>query len=706
MNCKLFLVLFPAFLLFGCLSNRDKNKRKNWEVYRGGAESNAYSGLDQINPDNVSQLKVAWTFHTEDSGSTIECNPIIKDEVMYLTSPALKLMAVNAASGKLKWKFDPFQNEKPKGVNRGVTYWEDGSDRRIYFSAGSNFYAINAETGSLIPSFGNKGMVDLRMGLSRDADKIEVDMSSPGIVYKKNIIVGSAVSESEGAAPGYIRAYDVLSGKIVWTFHTIPQPGEFGYDTWDDPDAWKKIGGANAWSGLSLDEKRGLVFIATGSCSPDFYGKSRKGKNLFANSVIAINASTGKLVWYYQTVHHDLLDYDLPAPPNLVTIEHDGKKMDAVAQVTKTGTIFVLDRETGKPIFPVEERKVPVSDVEGEVSWPTQPFPLKPSPFSRQKYTEEDLADISPEAKAFATEQLKNIRNEGIFTPPSLNGSMQLPGTRGGAEWNGASFDIQTGILYINANDIPNIRVLKKVEVSSSSGNSTIQTGENLYQVNCATCHGIDRKGQALYPPLLNISKKFNRSQVLTRVTNGFGQMPSFRNLSGSQKSAIIDYLFQKKVNTFFKNANKGSGDSVTINYVNTGYAQFLDKQGYPAVKPPWGTLNAIDLNTGEIIWKVPLGEYEELTKRGIPPTGTQNLGGTLVTAGGLIFVGATKDEKFRAIDKKTGKILWETRLPAGGYANPSTYEIEGKQYVVIAAGGGGKNVTKTGDSFVAFSLP
>lgn len=703
LSLNVLLHIFLSFFLLNCQPR--ENKYNEWKIYRGGAESNAYSQLNQINRKNVSKLQVAWIFNTEDTGPTIECNPIIIDGVMYVTSPALKVMALNAATGKLIWVFDPFENGRARGVNRGVTYWEEGNNKRIFFTAGSSLYALNAETGVLIKEFGNNGIVDLRDDLGKDPEKIEVGASSPGIIFRDLLIMGSYVSESEGAAPGHVRAYDVRSGKIKWIFHTIPQPGEYGYDTWE-PGAWEKIGGANAWSGLSLDEKRKMVFLATGSCAPDFYGGDRKGKNLFANSVIALNAENGQRVWHYQIVHHDLWDYDLPAPPNLVTVTHDGKKVDAVAQVTKTGNVFLFDRENGMPLFPIEERKVPSSEIEGEESWPTQPFPLKPPAFVRQKYTEEDISDISPEARTYVIERLKTVRNQGIFTPASLEGSVVFPGMRGGAEWSGASFDVETGILYVNANEIPNIMSLHKVESTSESEKSLL-TGKNLYQLNCATCHGIDRKGQEPFPPLLGISKKLNRSEALNRVKNGKGQMPSFPNLSEDEKNAIIHYLFEEKEEiTSGRELKKTDVDSVPeLKYAHSGYGQFLDKEGYPAVKPPWGTLSAIDLNKGEIVWQVPLGEYAELTQRGIAPTGTQNFGGTLVTAGGLIFVGASKDEKFRAFDKRSGKILWETLLPAGGYATPSTYEIDGKQYVVIAAGGGGKNATKKGDAFVAFSL-
>ena len=694
--------LFFFFSLFAIALFSCHHQNREWKVSRGNPESNCYSGLDQINTKNVQDLQVAWTFHTGDTGESIQCNPIVVDGIMYVTSPALKVIALKASNGEMLWKFDPFKGEKAIDVNRGVTYWQDGKDKRILFTAGYKLYALNAETGQIISSFGNKGTVDLREGLERTPDKIFVTVTSPGIIFNDLLIIGSRVSEAEGAAPGHVRAFNVLTGKEAWVFHTIPQPGEFGYDTWEK-NAWKNIGGANSWSGLSLDKKRGMVFFATGSCAPDFFGGDRKGQNLFANSVIALKAENGKRVWHYQIVHHDLWDYDLPAPPVLVTVNHDGKKIDAVAQLTKTGNVFVFDRVTGKPLFNVEERKVPVSNIIGEESWPTQPYPLKPLPFVRQKYTEEDITDISPEARTYVKGRLKNVRNEGIFTPSSEQGSLIFPGFRGGAEWNGGSFDPVTGMLYINANEIPNISSLTKVEVDKG-----VELGVSLYNLNCATCHGFDRKGQDQFPALRNIDKKMSTSEILDRIKNGKGQMPAFPNLANQQAKAIVAYLFKeengKRIKTDGKIIEDSSGKA--FRYAHSGYGQFLDQEGYPAVKPPWGTLNAINLNTGELSWKIPLGEYDALTKRGIPPTGTQNFGGTIVTAGGLIFVGATKDEKFRAIDKNTGKILWETKLPAGGYATPSTYEVNGKQYVVIAAGGGGKNDTKKGDSYVVFALP
>ena len=696
--------MFFLFFFGGCLVSCRHHEKKfsTWKVNRGNAESNAYSALDQVNTSNVQQLKIAWQYHTGDSGTSIQCNPIIIDGVMYATSPSLKLIALKAGSGEMLWTFDPNKGQKTDNVNRGVVYWEDGQDKRILFSAGYKLYAVNALSGHLVSGFGMNGFVDLREGLDRKPDSITVDATSPGIIFGDLLIIGSRVSEGEGAAPGYVRAYNVRSGKEVWVFHTIPRPGEYGYDTWDK-DAWKKIGGANTWSGLSLDEDRGMVFFATGSCSPDFYGGDRKGQNLFANSVIALNAKDGKRIWHYQVIHHDIWDYDLPMVPNLVTVKREGKNIEAVVQATKTGNIFVFDRETGKPLFDIKEQKVPASDIAGEESWPTQPFPVKPAAFVRQAYTEADISDISPAATAYIKNRLKDVRNEGIFTPSSDKGSIVFPGFRGGGEWNGGSFDPETGILYINANEIPNISALKKINLAAGE-----ESGKTIFQLNCASCHGIDRKGQADFPSLENIGRKMNQLQVIAQIKKGKGLMPSFSNFTSVQLNAISAYLRDPSNDQKIKNSTTASPDTsvVKYKYAHSGYGQFLDQEGYPAVKPPWGTLNAININTGDLLWKVPLGEYAALTQRGIPPTGTQNFGGTIVTAGGLIFVGATKDEKFHAFDKRTGKILWETLLPAGGYATPCTYEIAGKQYVVIAAGGGGKNDTKKGDSYIAFALP
>ncbi|MEQ9437530.1 MAG: PQQ-binding-like beta-propeller repeat protein [Cyclobacteriaceae bacterium] len=721
---QLVVLLFLSFLCSYCTTTQQpegisSEMARDWPVYRGSKESNQYSALDQITIDNVDQLQMAWTYHTGDATerSAIQCNPIMVDGTLYATSPQLKVLALNAATGEERWVFDPTQEWQSTGVNRGVTYWEDGKERRIITSAGPYLYALNANDGSLVTSFGQNGKIDLRENLGRDPESLNVWMTAPGIVYQDLLIVGSALGEGYEASPGHIRAYNVRTGELAWTFHTIPYPDEVGYNTWQEDD-WETVGGANAWSGLSLDEERGWLFAATGSGAFDFYGGQRTGQNLFANCVLALNAQTGERIWHYQTVHHDLWDYDHPTAPNLVRVEHQGQMVDAVAQATKTGFIYLLDRESGVPLFPVEERPVPGSDLLGESAWLTQPIPTKPPAFVRQSITEEELTPVSEEANQFARNWLGKLRNEGIFTPPTTRGSLQIPGTRGGAEWSGASFDPETGILYVNANELPNVITLKTVQdplagqqkdADGSRGQlaSSEMTGKTRYQLHCATCHGIGLEGQAslkasAIPALTQVSKRLKPEQGLTLLQQGKGQMPSFAHLPEEEREAIIEYVWQYDP----AKVTDDTAVSGPVRYVHTGWNQFLDEDGYPAIAPPWGTLNAIDLNKGELLWQVPLGEFEALTQQGLPPTGTQNLGGAVATAGGLVFIGATMDEKLRAFDKQTGKILWETKLPAGGYATPSIYELDGKQYLVIAAGGGGKCGTPSGDSYVAFTLP
>ena len=669
----------------------------SWSVYRGDAQSRQYSSLDHINTDNVSQLKVVWTYHTGDASerSTIQCNPIEVDGVLYVTSPQLKVMALDAASGEERWRFDPFEEHTSRGVNRGVTYWAEGDDRRIFFAAGPYLYALNADNGQPVAGFGKAGRIDLRENLGRNPAALDVWLTSPAMVYQDLLIVGSALGEGYEAAPGHIRAYSIRNGALTWTFHTIPQPGEFGYTTWRKDD-WRTVGGTNSWGGMSLDEERGWVFVATGSPAFDFYGGNRFGENLFGNCVLALNAKTGERIWHYQTVHHDLWDYDLPCAPNLVSVVHGGKRIAAVAQVTKTGFVHLLDRETGQPLFPSVESAVPTSDVAGEQAWPTQPIPSQPPPFVRQRITEADLTRLSDSAHRQARAWFHELRHEGLYTPPSERGTLALPGTRGGAEWGGASVDPETGWLYVNANEMANVHTLRRVAIDTR----VAADGLSLYQQHCAACHGANRAGQApVYPGLLKIDQRMSRQAVHTRIAEGRGLMPTFSHLPEAERQAVVDYLWGVEDTTQFS-------ESASFRYTNAGYDQFLDQEGYPAIQPPWGTLNAIDLNRGEIVWQIPLGEFEELTRRGIPPTGTQNLGGCITTAGGLVLVGATMDEKFRAFDKKTGALLWETQLPAGGYATPSTYEVDGKQYIVIAAGGGGKCGTKSGDAYVAFALP
>ncbi len=707
-----------AIALCGCSASENSSNAEdpytNWSVYLGDATSSHYSTLDEINRSNVKDLSLAWKFSSGDADSVgnrtqIQCNPIIIGSTLYATSPKLKAFALNATTGEQIWHFDPFElgvMEEGSGVNRGVNYWGGNEEyvARILYSAGSRLVALNALTGELIHSFGEEGSVDLRKGLGRDVSGLVVSARTPGIIYQHILIQGTSLSEGIRSAPGHIRGYDVRTGEILWIFHTIPHPGEVGYETWP-PLAYQYSGGANAWSGLSLDKKRGIVFLPTGSATFDFWGGNRVGENLFANSILALDAMTGERVWHFQTVRHDLWDRDLPAAPNLVSVVREGRRIDAVAQVTKSGHIFLLDRETGIPLFPIEERNVSPSDIEGEEAWPTQPIPLKPPPFARQRFDEEDITNISQESHDYVLERFREVRSDGQFVPPSVEGTMIYPGFDGGAEWGGAGYDPTSGVLYVNSNEMP--WILTMIPLNSDEAT----TGSGLYTRFCAGCHGADLKGSVGddMPALDNIEARMIPEDVIEQITHGVGFMPSFAFLEPDQVSAITDFLFgeeeiisTEKPSLLDLEPSKSFAGSP---YAHTGYNRFLDQEGYPAVKPPWGTLNAIDLNTGTIKWSVPLGEFPELTSRGIPQTGTENYGGPVITAGGLVFIAATKDEFFRAFDKDTGDILWETKLPAGGYATPSTYTVAGRQYVVIAAGGG-KMGTKSGDSYLAFTLP
>ncbi|MEO7046956.1 MAG: c-type cytochrome, partial [Ferruginibacter sp.] len=565
---------------------------------------------------------------------------------------------------------------------------------------GSNLFCVNASNGKIVSTFGQNGIVDLHEGLSPDAahdvSKLSVTANTPGIIYKNLLIIGSAEPESGDAAPGSVRAFDVVTGKLKWIFHTVPYPGEFGYDTWPK-DAWKNVGAANNWSGMTLDEKRGVVYFGTGSPASDFYGGNREGKNLFSDCVMALDAATGKMKWYYQTIHHDLWDRDEPCPPNLATINYNGKKTDVVVQATKDGLIYVLDRNSGTSVFPVEEKSVPTNGLPGEHPWPTQNYPVKPLPFSHQVFTDSDITNISPESHEFVKEQFLKYKTDNKFTPPNTNGTL-LFGYSGGAEWGGNAIS-PDGILYQNSNDDP--WIVQMTDTASRNKEFTsLSAGNALYLMNCAACHGEDRKGSGMqFPDLTNIAKKRTIAEVQSVIKTGGGRMPSFQRLSDPERNAIVGYIMNAKIPNSLQSFNPHNEVDAAEDkkvkqfgfkpaYINKVWKKLTDQDGYPGIKPPWGTLNAINLNTGDYLWRVPLGEYPELTAKGILNTGTENYGGPVVTAGGLIFIAATRDEKFRAFDRKTGKTVWEYQLPAGGYATPITYEVDGKQYIVIAAGG------------------
>ncbi len=691
-----------AALLLGSVTAA--TAQQDWKVYGGNPAGTRYSTLNQINRQNVGKLQVAWTYDTGDDfrNSEMQCQPIVVNGILYATTPKLRLIALDAATGKLRWQFDPNAGNRVigKSRNRGITYWEEGADRRIFVVARNYLYAVDARTGKPVAGFGdNSGRVDLREGLGRDIETMSISATTPGIVYKDLLILGSIVNETLPAAPGDIRAYDVRTGKIRWTFHTIPHPGELGYETWPK-EAWNYIGGANNWSGMSLDEKRGLVFVPTGSAAFDFYGSNRHGDNLFANTLLALDAATGKRVWHFQAVRHDLWDRDFPAAPTLVTVQRDGRAVDAVAQITKSGFVFLFERATGKPLFKIENRSVPKTDVDGESTAETQPFPAAPPPFARQSFTEDLVTERTPEAHRAVLDRLRQLRSSGQFLPPSLQGTVILPGFDGGGEWGGAAFDPQTGRLYVNANEMA--WIMRLVERAKSDG---LVTGKSLYLQKCASCHRADRRGTPPeFPTLVGIGEKHSNAEIGNVIRKGNGRMPGFAYMKTAETNAIVDYIARGEE----KEVDLGNAASIAATeqkYRFDGYNKFLDPDGYPAVRPPWGTLNAIDLNKGAIVWRTPFGEYPELVgKMGV--TGSENYGGPIVTAGGLLFIGATThDRKFHAFDKDTGRLLWQTKLPAGGNATPATYEMKGRQFVVIAAGGG-KSGAPSGGSYVAFALP
>jgi quinoprotein glucose dehydrogenase len=685
---------------------------KDWASYLGDASRSHFSQLRQINAGNVGKLQVAWTFHSgdgrSDNFSQIQCNPLVIDGVLYGTTPQLKLVALSAANGNELWRFDPFAGgkESGSGVNRGVVYWSEGTDRRILFSADRFLYAIDAATGRPVESFGKAGRVDIKDGLGRDVSNLYVASTTPGTVYRNLLFLPVRVGEGPApAAPGHLRAYDIRTGTIVWTFHTIPYPGEEGYETWP-PDAWKYIGGVNCWAGMAIDERRGILFVPTGSAAFDFWGGNRIGQNLFANCLLALDAQTGKRLWHFQFVHHDLWDRDLPSAPCLLTVKRGGKRIDAVAQTTKAGYVFIFNRETGEPLFPIEERPVPSSDLQGESAWPTQPFPTKPAPFARQLFTYDQITDITPASRREVLERFSKIRPHVPFAPPSVQGTIIFPGFDGGAEWGGAGVD-PDGVMYVNANEMPWILTMNLTGFDKSGQPAN---GQQLFSQICAACHGVNRQGNKAQnvPSLVGVEKKLKREDVVRLLGTGRGVMPSFGFLSDRQKEVLADHVLGIQDGPAAAEHSASAPteqDLQGIPYSFTGYNRWLDTNGYPAVKPPWGTLNAIDLNTGEYRWRVPLGEVPALTARGIPPTGLENYGGPVVTAGGLVFIAAAKDEMFRAFDRQTGKLLWQTKLPAGGYATPATYMAAGRQYVVIGCGGG-KMGTRSGDAYVAFALP
>jgi quinoprotein glucose dehydrogenase len=680
---------------------------RQWTEYLGGPERNHYSTLSQITRDNVHQLQVAWTYTMPDSGQ-LQTNPIVVDGVLYGITPSVQAFALDAATGRELWRFgDPLKVWHSTG--RGVAYWSEGDDKRILHTIGPRLYALDARTGMPISTFGEGGFVDLHTGLPEVAQAKFIISNTPGTIYKNLIIMPLRVSEDADAAPGDIRAFDVKTGQLAWTFHTIPHPGEMGYGTFPD-DAYQNTytGAANNWAGMAVDTERGIVYVPTGSASYDFYGGFRAGKNLFSNCLLALDAPTGKLRWHYQFVHHDIWDRDAPAPPNLLTINPFGEKIDVVAQVTKQGYVYVFDRVTGRPIFPIDEVAVPPSALKGEQAWETQPIPRKPAPYARQvtELTEADIPHYVANRESLV-QKFRSYRKDR-YAPPSLEGTLLFPGYDGGAEWGGAAVDVETGVMYVNANEMA--WVLQMTPQPEAGALDNLSPGEKIYATKCANCHKPNLTGDAQsgYPNLKNIADRRNKTFVNQIVSNGKGMMPGFPALSAEEKNALIDFLFdeeKKEVGGDATPSGLAADPRTRLPFKSTGYNKFLDTNGLPAFSPPYGTLTAIDLNSGQHLWRIPFGEDERLKPLGVHNSGVENYGGAVVTQNGLLFIAATKDGKFRCFDKKTGQLLWETTLPAAAFATPAMYEVNGKQYIALPCGGT-KLGTPKGNTYVAFALP
>jgi quinoprotein glucose dehydrogenase len=690
-----------AFLLLSILAiiGVSCKKQVDWPYYLGGQDRNHYSQLNQITFENIDSLKVAWIYENPDS-SQIQTNPLIVDGVLYGVSPYIQAFALDAATGEEIWRTTDL--DKAWGsTSRGLAYWEDGQDQRILYTVGHHLWALNAANGRPILSFGDSGKVDLHLGLPKIAKEKFLTSNTPGTVFKDLIIMPVRLSEGEDAAPGDIRAFNIRTGALVWTFHTIPYPGEEGYETFP-PSAYlnEEVGAANNWAGMAVDEEHEILYVPTGSAGYDFYGGNRKGQNLYANTLLALDANTGKKIWHYQAVHHDLWDRDFPAPPNLIDITRDGQVIPAVAQISKQGYVFLFNRITGQPLFDIEEIPVPSSTLHGEISWPTQPRPILPLPFARSAH-EITTADLNP----YSTEPEEILKtfsriDKEWFAPPSEKGTLILPGFDGGAEWGGAAAHPKKGIIYINSNEMPWIMEMKRKEKLPM----VVSRGAQLYQANCASCHLENLKGNPAsgYPSLINILDRKEEAFIRDIVVKGKGMMPGFPQLADEDIDDLLDFL--DKDSNVSKEPLTAEEVSTSIEYRMQGYNKWLDKDGLPGIAPPWGTLNAIDLNTGQYKWKIPFGDEPQLAEKGIYGTGTENYGGPLLLENGLLFIAASKDGYFRAYHTEDGTLVWKFKLPFAGFATPATYMVDGKQYIVIACGGS-KLGTAKGNVYVAFSL-
>lgn len=697
-----FLLAVLICLCFTCCESsteEEKSAYTTWSSYLGDSGRSHYSTLSEITPENIKDLKLAWSYKATAYGQ-MQMSPIVVDTLLYGVTAAMRIVAIHATTGKEIWQFGD-SVKVWHSTSRGVSFWEKGNDKRILCTRGPNLFALDALTGKPIPSFGNNGKIDMRSGMPASAKNKFVISNTPGTIYKDLIVMPLRLSEGADAAPGDVMAFNVITGKLEWVFHTIPHPGEKGFETWVDSTAYKSpiVGAANNWAGMAVDEETGIIYIPTGSAAPDFYGANRLGSNLYANSLLALHAATGESIWHFQFTHHDLWDRDLPAPPNLLLVEREGKKIAAVAQVTKQGYVYVFDRKTGVPLFDIEEVPMPKSSLIGEEAWPTQPLPVKPKPFARQSQniTSNDISPFAENKEELLELFKKSDKRQ--YAPPNTSPIFLLPGYDGAAEWGGIAADPNEGILYVNSNEMPWILQMKE----NNEDMSGRPMGETAYQKYCVTCHQENRKGLVAsgYPSLLDLQLRKEKTEVSAIIKQGKGMMTGFPQIEKEEMDALLRFLYEEEIKHTI--AEKHNPDTEKELYKHTGYTKFLDANGLPGISPPWGTLHAIDLNSGDYIWSIPFGNTLELGEKGIG-TGTENYGGAVVTANGLLFIGATRDGYFRVFDKYNGEMLWEYKLPAPAFATPAMYEVHGKQYIAIACGGE-KLGTKKGNQIVAFAL-
>ncbi len=723
-----------VLILLGCMtmslplraSAQDKARKADssethttWRSYGGAPDGAQYSALHQINRSNVKGLQVAWTYRTGDDRK-YGFNPLAVDGTIYVLAKNNSIVALDASTGKEIWTH-PTDPNTTLITNRGIDYWQsaDGSDRRLIFSLLNQLQELDARTGRSIPQFGTNGVVDLRAGLGRDPKSLTLVQSyNPGRIFEDLLILGSATNEEYNSGPGDIRAYDVRTGRLAWSFHTVPHPGEPGYETWPK-DAWKTVGGANNWSGMALDVKRGIVYVPTASPKYNFYGANRPGANLYGDCLLALNARTGKLIWYYQMIHHDIWDYDNDSTPMLTTVLHNGKKVDVVAQAGKVGFLWVFNRETGEPLWPIEERPVLKSDMPGEETWPTQPFPSKPPPFARQSFTVKDLSPfLEPAEREQFKSEMMGAHNEGLFTPPGLGNTVEMPGNNGGANFGGTATNPTSGYVYVVSKDLP---AMLKLELASevSQAGSPEQQGRSIFQANCSLCHGTNRAGKPpAIPSIVDVGAKLSDDQILSVVQHGQGPMPAFSQLSATETASLLAYLKHPEL-AMASTPDDGVAkpvDPISAHY-RSSFGFMFAKSGLPVITPPWTTLTAYDLNTGTIRWKIPLGVVPELAAEGFTSTGSQfPKVSPVVTEGGVIFTG-TRDRKVRAIDSDTGKVLWEAEVDAALEGMPAVYEVQGREYVVFCAAAQATTYTHSvpghpasqapiPGAYVAFALP